>query len=338
TIVAVDAGGEPTGPLSLYNDRAEPGDVAAVAGVMPADSAAGGVTSPLARALGLRRTGAAHILHEADWIAGRLGAGFAVTDANNALKTGYDPRLTAWPDWIGAILPVATLPHVVEPGNALGLIGSAAAALGLPPDAIIVAGTTDGCASFLATGAQHTGDGVTALGSTLTLKLLSDVPIFAPEMGIYSHRLLGRWLAGGASNTGGAALACFFAPEVLAALSARIDPLRPTGLDYYPLPGRGERFPVNDPALLSRAEPRPGDDVAFLHGLLEGIAAVEALGYRRLRELGGPALRRVLTVGGGAGNAAWTVLRKRALGVAVETVPGREAAFGTALLARAALR
>lgn len=338
TILAVGAAGEPAGSLSLYNDEADPGDVAAVARLMPAESAAGGATSPLARAFGLHRAGAAHILHEADWIAGRLGAGFAATDANNALKTGYDPRLAAWPDWIGAVLPLATLPRVVEPGAALDVVGPEGAALGLPPDAIVAAGTTDGCASFLATGAQETGDGVTALGSTLTLKLLSDVPVFAPEMGIYSHRLLGRWLPGGASNTGGAALACFFAPDALAALSARIDPSRPTGFDYYPLPGRGERFPVNDPALLSRTEPHPEDDVTFLQGLLEGIAAIEALGYRRLRELGGPAVRRVLTVGGGAANAAWTALRERALGVVVVAVPGREAAFGAALLAREALR
>ncbi|MBV9749971.1 MAG: carbohydrate kinase, partial [Acetobacteraceae bacterium] len=62
------------------------------------------------------------------------------------------------------------------------------------------------------------------------------------------------------------------------------------------------------------------------------------LGYRRLRELGGPPLRRVLSVGGGAANPVWTRLRTKALGVPVAAVPGREAAFGTALLALRALR
>ncbi len=341
TILPVDAGGEPTGTLLLYNDPAEPRDVVAVARVMPADSAAGGATSPLARALRLHREGASRLLHEADWVAGRLLGRFDASDANNALKTGYDPRAGAWPDWIEAAgLPLAMLPgRVAEPGEALGTVAPGMAArVGLPPDAVVAAGTTDGCASFLATGAAEIGDGVTALGSTLAIKLLCDAPVFAPEYGIYSHRLLGCWLAGGASNTGSAALARFFTPGRLAALSERINPERPSGLDYYPLPNHGERFPVNDHDLPSRTEPRPADDVLFLHGLLEGIAQVEALGYRRLRELGGPPLRRVLSVGGGAANPVWTQLRTKALGVPVAAVPGREAAFGTALLALRALR
>jgi sugar (pentulose or hexulose) kinase len=145
--------------------------------------------------------------------------------------------------------------------------------------------------------------------------------------------LLGRWLAGGASNTGGAALAQFFSAGQLAALSAAIDPARDSGLDYYPLPRPGERFPVADPALPPRTDPRPADDVAFLHGLLEGIARVEAAGYARLAALGGPAVRRVLTVGGGAANPAWTALRQRILGVPVFAAAEAEAAYGAALLA-----
>ncbi len=76
----------------------------------------------------------------------------------------------------------------------------AAAAFGLPSDVVIVTGTTDGCASFLATGADRPGDGVSALGTTLTVKMLSDKPLFAPEYGLYSHRIGDLWLAGGAST------------------------------------------------------------------------------------------------------------------------------------------
>ena len=39
-----------------------------------------------------------------------------------------------------------------------------------------------------------------------TIKLLSKTPVFAPDLGIYSHRIGEQWLAGGASNTGGAVL------------------------------------------------------------------------------------------------------------------------------------
>ena len=75
---------------------------------------------------------------------------------------------------------------------------------------MICAGTTDGVASFIATRAAAPGDAVTSLGTTLVLKLLSDKPIFAPAQGVYSHRLGDRWLAGGASNTGGGALLAHF--------------------------------------------------------------------------------------------------------------------------------
>ena len=171
------------------------------------------------------------------------------------------------------------------PGAAIGPIDPAdrrdASACRRPP--CICAGTTDGVASFIATRAAAPGDAVTSLGTTLVLKLLSDKPIFAPGQGVYSHRLGDRWLAGGASNTGGAALLAHFSAERMAALTPQLDPARPTGLDYYPLPKPGERFPISDPQLPPRVTPRPADDVQFFQGLLEGIAAVEALAYQALR-------------------------------------------------------
>jgi len=71
---------------------------------------------------------------------------------------------------------------------------------------------------------------------------------------------------GGASNTGGAVLRKFFTNEQLLQLSAQIDPSQASGLDYYPLTKAGERFPVNDPLLQPRLEPRPSDDAVFLQG------------------------------------------------------------------------
>jgi len=120
-------------------------------------------------------------------------------------------------------------------------------------------------------------------------------------------------------------------------LWARWEPGQPSPLDYYPLPRPGERFPVADPTLPPRLEPRPADAAAFLHGLLEGMARIETLGYRRLAELGAPYPLRVLTTGGGAINATWTAIRARLLGVPVTAVEDRGAAYGAALLARQGL-
>lgn len=337
TMLGVDADGAALTTGLMYNDACTDHAILdAIAAHAPAISAAHGPTSGAARVLLLARERPFRVLHQADWIAFQL-SGRMVSDANNALKTGYDPVAGGWPDWLAdAGIDMALLPPVVEPGTPTGTVTPAAAqAFGLPPGCKVVAGTTDGCASFLATGAAEAGDGVSALGTTLTVKLLSDRPIFAPEYGIYSHRLLGRWLAGGASNSGGAALLKHFTPAEMAALSERIDPETDSGLDYYPLPGTGERFPVADPSLPSRTAPRPADDALFLQGLLEGVTAVEALAYRRLTELGAPALRSLRSVGGGAANPVWTRLRARKLGVPMPAPLSAEAAYGAALLALA---
>lgn len=341
TVLPIDPNGIPLAAASMYNDAAEPGHVATVGRVAPETSAAHGATSPLAKLLAFRKAtpGMARLLHQADWIAGRLGAGFAVSDENNALKTGYDPVARAWPAWLAhAGADTALLPRVVPAGAPIGQVAaSVAARFGLPPGVTIAAGTTDGCAAFLATGAAQPGDGVTSLGTTLTIKLLSDAPVFAPRFGIYSHRMGDAWLPGGASNTGGAALLRHFDAESLERLSARIDPARDSGLDFYPLPRPGERFPVSDPALAPRETPRPDDDTLFLHGLLEGIARVEALAYMRLAELGAPRLHALRTVGGGARNPAWTALRARIIGAPLAPARSEDAAVGTAGLALKAI-
>ncbi|MEY4307770.1 MAG: hypothetical protein RJA95_1138, partial [Verrucomicrobiota bacterium] len=197
----------------------------------------------------------------------------------------------------------------------------------------IAAGTTDGCATFLASGASAPGEASTALGSTIVLKLLSERPIFAPELGIYSHRLGDTWLAGGASNCGGKTLLQFFTPDQLAALEASLDPLQPTGTDYYPLPAVGERFPVADAQLAPRLTPRPTSDARFLQGIYEAFARVEQTGYAKLASLGGPALRDVRHAGGGARSAAWMSLRAAALGVPQLPAWSEEAAAGAARLA-----
>lgn len=337
TMLPVDRDGTPLAEALMYNDPvADAGILAAIANHAPAESAAHGATSGLAKLIHFQDVpNVWRVLHQADWIAGLFCGRFDVSDENNALKTGYDPVARQWPQWLAAAgAKVDFLPGVIEPGEVVGRLTSAAAArFGLSPDVVVCAGTTDGCASFLATGASRPGEGVTALGSSLTIKLLCDKPIFAPQYGIYSHRVGGHWLAGGASNTGGKVLAQFFDGERIAELSKSIDPLASTGLDYYPLPGEGERFPISDPRMQPRLSPRPDDDALFLAGMLEGIAAIEALAYSRLAELGAPNLLDVRSVGGGAKNPVWSAMRERRLGVPLVATLSEEAAAGTARLA-----
>ncbi|WP_222182742.1 FGGY-family carbohydrate kinase [Geminicoccus harenae] len=337
TLLLCAADGTPLSAARRYDDAGSAAHAARIRELAPAESAAHGATSPAARLLDLQalHPDAAMALHQADWVVGRLTGRFGVSDDNNALKTGWDPVARTWPDWLDGLgIARRLLPQVLEPGE---VVGPALPELGFAKGAVVVAGTTDGCASFLATGADQPGDGVTALGTTLTLKLLSDRPVFDPAAGVYSHRLLGMWLAGGASNTGGAALLRFFTGEQMRAMEPGLDPAHPTGLDFWPLAGKGERFPVADPAMESRHEPRPAEDVRFFQALLEGVASVEQRAYRRLAELGAPKLRSVRTVGGGAANRAWTRIRQNLLGVPMLPPASEQASYGTALLARRAL-
>ncbi|MDX3973765.1 FGGY-family carbohydrate kinase [Shinella sp.] len=335
TVLAIDADGAPVGDVLMYNDACpEPAIVTRIGEAAPANSPARGATSALARAIHLsRRPGVRRVVHQADWILMKLGLAEPTSDENNTLKTGYDLAGERWPDWLEACgMDIDLLPAVRRAGTPLATVRDAGRTLGLSAACRYHAGTTDGCASFLATGAAAIGDGVTALGSTLVLKLACAAPIDAADYGIYSHRILDFWLAGGASNSGGAVIRSFFDGEVLKALTPQLRPDAPTGLVYYPLLKPGERFPVNDPAYPPRLEPRPADDVTFFQAMLEGITAIEKSGYDRLADLGGPPVRSVRTVGGGAANPAWTRMRENALGVAFLPSRSAEAAVGTASL------
>ncbi len=324
TILLTDAAGKPTTPALLYNDARAVEQAGRIAAIAPRESGAHGASSSLAKLLWLLEhypdQPHAHALHQADWIAGKLAGHFGFSDENNCLKLGYDPVQRQWPEWVKGLVPERLLPTVFTPGEKVG-------------EGNIHAGTTDSIAAFIATGASEIGDAVTSLGSTIALKIISDRPIFAPEHGIYSHRLGDKWLAGGASNSGGAVLLQHFSREALQRLTPLLQPDSPTGLDYYPLSKQGERFPHADPRFPARLTPRPADDVLFLQAMLEGMSRIEQQGWQRLHELGAPYPQTLRTVGGGSGNPAWMQMRARLIGAPLVASRHTEAAFGAALLA-----
>jgi len=339
TLLCCDAAGNPVTPGLMYNDARATEEARQIARIAPRDCAAHGASASLAKLLWLTSQTdltkeAHHALHQADWLLGHLSGRFGIADENNALKLGYDVINRRWPDWLAQLdIPATLFPEVVPAGQMIGRPAPAwCERWGLSAETHILSGTTDSTASFIATGATP-GEAVTALGSTLVLKIRSDVPVFAPEYGIYSHRLGDGWLVGGASNAGGAVLGQFFSQDEIDRFTALVQVDRPTGLDYYPLLSPGERFPVNDAALAPRLEPRPTDDAVFFQGILEGIADIELQGYQKLAELGSPWPEKVITTGGGAANAAWRTIRSRLLGIPVVRASHQEAAYGAALLA-----
>jgi sugar (pentulose or hexulose) kinase len=337
TVLLCDAELMPVSPALLYNDSRAQQQGAQLETIAPPGHTVCSATSGLAKFLWLTQQPdighAAFFMHQADWLSALLSGQPGVSDYHNALKTGYDVERLCWPAWVLALPESHLLPEVLAPGSGIGTIRSDIAAhFGINPQCVVHAGTTDSTAAFIAAGVKEIGTGVTSLGSTLVLKQLSTRRIEAPEYGVYSHRYGDLWLVGGASNAGAAVLRRYFDDAQLASLSMRIDPLQDSTLDYYPLTRVGERFPVNDARLAPRVAPRPQDDVAFLHGLLQGLARIEAAGYARLAGLGAPPLGCVVSNGGGAKNDVWRAMRERLLAVPVSSASNSEAAYGCALL------
>lgn len=343
TVLLCDDAGEPLTAALMYNDQSAIQQAAFLQQHAPQDSIVLNATSSLAKVLYLlgnnNVTKPFHIVHQADWIAGKLCQRFDFSDENNVLKLGFDAVNKIWPSWLLDLLTQLhiehkSLPRVFSPGEIISTIhADIAKNFSLSPDVNIIAGTTDSTAAFIASGADQIGQAVTSLGSTLVLKIINDKPINDPAHGIYSQPYGKYWLVGGASNSGGAVLRHYFSDEQMRELSQQLKPKQDTNLNYYPLLKKGERFPINDENLAPRLTPKAETEVLLFQGILEGIAEIERTGYKRLQQLGVPYPHSVITNGAGATNKKWQEIRKHKLGVAVTTATQTEAAYGSALLA-----
>jgi sugar (pentulose or hexulose) kinase len=328
-------------PYSLACPEQAPAAAALVAaeGDSPAASASGSLARALRLLAAAQEAGNGPqpwlLRHQADWLMGWLLGSWRWGEEGNNLRLGWTLQRQHWAGAIPQQRWADALPQIAASGSVLGpLAAGACQALGLPASCQVVAGSTDANAAVLAAD-PGPGDGITVLGTTLVLKRFCDQPIQGP--GISCHRVAGRWLVGGASNAGAGVLRQVFSDGQLAELSRQIDPSHPSGLDLLPLPARGERFPVDDPELEPVLGPRPVSDSLYLHGLLEGLAAIEAAGWRQLQALGAPPVSRVISLGGGARNSQWRAIRQRLLGVPVLNRPKLSAALGMARLAATAL-
>lgn len=339
SVLLCDARLQPLSPALLYHDSRAQSQAEELKKLAPADHIVRGASSGLAKFLWLTQNtnleNAAYFMHQADWLSALLSGNGGFSDYHNALKSGYDAEQLRWPEWVMNLPHSHLFPqHVLAPGSLIAKMSPALAEhFKINPACTIHAGTTDSIAAFIAAGVDQPGAAVTSLGTTLVLKLLSTQRVEAAQFGVYSHRFGNLWLASGASNAGGGVLRQHFNDAQLVALSRRIDASHDSPLDYYPLPRSGERFPLNDPTLSPRLSPRPDDDAAFLHGMLQGLSRIEADGYARLMELGATPLKTVTSCGGGASNPAWQQIRQRLLHVPVILARHTEAAYGAALLA-----
>ena len=277
--------------------------------------------------------------HQADFIAGRLGADLGVTDYSNALKTGYDLVDEDWPSWWDGFDGVGErLPRVVAPGTQVGVVTAVAAgAVRLPAGALIIAGATDGTAAFLASGANGAGADNTTLGTTLVFKRLSRRLSADADGLVYSHKLPGGfWLPGAASSTGGEWIEQQFADDDLARLDRQSRQHLPCESIAYPLAAAGERFPFLAPGARGFCHPPANDPVTRYAANLQGTALVERLAYDVLDRTTGTRGLDIYATGGASRSDDWLQLRADVAGRCVHRPSYAESAFGSAVLAAAA--
>ncbi len=285
-------------------------------------------------------TAETRLLHQADYLTGKLAGRPTAVDSSHALKTGYDLDGERWPtDVVAALgIPAGVLPEVVRPGTPIGEVCRASAdATGIPAGTPIIAGMTDGCAAALGSGTFAVGSWNTVLGTTLVLKGVTDRRLHDPLGVVYSHRAPdGNWLPGGASSVGAGVLSDLFGSSDLDRLTTLASDRPTTTVVTYPLVSRGERFPFVAPGAERFTLGTPKDEVDAYAAVLRGVAFVERLCFDYLDLLGAPVDGTLTTTGGGARNRYWTRVRATALGRSLTVPRDADPAVGMALLARSA--
>lgn len=321
SVCAVDAAGAAVGPGLLYADArgapgADPSWAVAKVGWLVAER-----PDLVARA--------ARFTSPGGYLAARLLGRPAAIDVTQALKFGYDPAAERW----GSV-PVDEdrLPPVVRTGAVLGTIDPTVAdGLGLPTDALVVAGATDGVAGQFAC-APTPGRWAITIGSTIVWKAVAPRRIDAPDRGIYSHRGPdGWWFPGAASSAGARILSTWATPADLEAFdgAVAITPDTPTA---YPSVAVGERFPFVDPTFVPWAAPDPAGPRRYSAEVL-GAALVERWGCEALVAAGCEPPTTIATAGGATASGSWVRLRAAVLGVPIEVPTEPSAAYGAAVIA-----
>jgi xylulokinase len=222
---------------------------------------------------------------------------------------------------------VDQLPKIVRGSEAVGRTADGA---------LVGGGTIDAFGEQLVAGADHAGDVLVILGTTLIT--WAAIPEWREVPGLWTvpHTAPGLSLIGGPSNAGGLFLnwvlglvgpdaAAGGAPE-----PAGLDPARVPVWEPYV---RGERTPLHDPdrrAVLA--------DLDLTHGPAQvRRAAYEASGFvvRHHLDLAGADATRIVATGGGVRVDAWVQALADATGLPVDVVAVPEGgALGAAYLAR----
>ncbi len=347
TVLPLDSSNRPLRPALMYNDgRAtkESADLNEMSSTFAARMGRGFAPSfALPKMLWVKRNEpelfqrTERWVHATDFIVGKLTGEYGVSDHSTALKTGFDLIDLQWPAFIESTagIPLHSLPRVIQPGAVIATISAACAEeTGLSQHSAVCAGMTDSSTALLATGAITPGDWNTTIGTTLTVKGITDEIIRDPHGVVYCHlHPMGWWLPGAASNVGGECLESRFKGRDFAALDQQADVRGPSSVVVYPLVRRGERFPFNRPNAEGFVLGEPGDEIDLYRGYLEGVGLTERLAYATLEALGAHIGDRIYVAGGAVHSRTWLQIRADILCKTLLKPSLPESAMGAAILA-----
>ena len=346
TILPVDKNGNPLTNAIMYNDMRAKEESKSINQAAAGHEAKLGMrfnpSFALPRILWLRRNrpdvyeNAHKLIHQTDYLVGKLCGEFGVSDYSNALKTGYDLIDERWPDFIEDIgIDANKLPRVGTPGMQIGTVSAVVAEqLGLSTDTALVAGCTDSYASALAAGAVHVGDWASILGTTLVLKGVSGNIVIDPTGSSYSHKLpTGNWMVGGASNVGGRRLSEQFDAAEFESYNQKAENIAPSGVLIYPLTGKGERYPFFDPDAQEFVLGDTSNKSVLFTAVMEGVGYTERLAYELNLRMGIPVGEVIYTSGGACKSDAWLRIRASILNRTLKVPSTVDAAMGMALMA-----
>lgn len=202
-----------------------------------------------------------YFLSVPDFLHARMAGVAAVDISNVGINQLADIRAAAYDKRILAFAGVeeAQLAKIVQSGTPLGrLTKEAAAALGLQPSTLLVAGAHDQYAALLGAGVLHAGDVLLGTGTAWVVTVLTASPNFQSGFSQSVSALPGKWGSMVSMSTGGIALD-WLRKHVLkgpsgealgyAALNERASssPIGAHGLRFYPY-FNGAAYPLTDAA------------------------------------------------------------------------------------------
>ncbi|GAA0492523.1 FGGY-family carbohydrate kinase [Microbacterium aurantiacum] len=285
----------------------------------------------------VRRVFTAH-----NYIAHRLGGGYVL---DRVSASWWDPL--AEPDgsaWrtkdVRRWMPDLELPAIVEPDALIGRISAAAAeATGLRIGTAIHAGTTDYAAHVIGSGVSRPGECLVVFGTTLSVNLITDAAVIGAGIGSAPGVVAGTWYTGGVTAAAGALLTWVTAltGSSHAELTALADRVGPGSDGVIVLPYfSGERSPVEDPHLRGAVL---GLDLAHSAGHVYR-AALEAVAFslRHILDTVGRRPERIVAAGGGSANPILMQTVADVTGIPVVIADDGSAAYGSCVLAGAAVR